>query len=117
VSMSIKLEQYDGWDIVVIKGAMMISKLRHDPPIFGVLGDKPGTHVALDLSETLAIDSGALSVLLTLERRLRMNGGSLVVLSPSEEIRVLFGIVGFDDRIQILDSRREFEAYTHRISR
>jgi len=117
VSMRIKLEQYNDWDVVAITGAMMMTKLSHVPPIFEVLSDKPGARVALDLSKTQAMDSGALSVLLNLKKRLHMNGGCLVVVAPTEEIRVLFGIVGFDERLRVFDTRREFEEHTHRVRR
>lgn len=112
--MKIKLAQWEDWDIVSVEGALIMTRLTHTPPIFGVLGEKAGAKVALDLSQTDAMDSGALSILLSLKRQLHTRGGQLVVLAPSEDIRILFGIVGFDDRLRVFDSRAEFESYANR---
>ncbi len=88
----------------------MMTNLRHVPPIFSVLGEKKGARIALDLARTEAMDSGALSILIGLKKQLVRNDGRLVVVAPSEEIRVLFGIVGFDEGLTIYDTRREFQA-------
>jgi len=112
--MKIRLEQTGSWDIVAIEGAMLMTKLSHTPPIFGVLGEKQGARVALDLSRTEAMDSGALSILVALKKQVQKNAGELVVVAPSEEIRVLFGIVGFDSRIPVFDTRADFASHVAR---
>jgi anti-anti-sigma factor len=109
--MKIRLEQTGAWDVVAIEGAMVMTKLSHTPPIFGVLGEKQGARVALDLSRTEAMDSAALSILVSLKKQVQGNNGQLVIVAPSEEIRVLFGIVGFDDRIRVFDSRSDFDRH------
>ncbi|MBD3243132.1 MAG: STAS domain-containing protein [Chitinivibrionales bacterium] len=108
--MKIRLDQYRDWDIITIEGSMMMTNLRHVPPIFSVLGEKQGARIALDLAKTEAMDSGALSILINLKKQLAASGGKLAVVAPSEEIRVLFGIVGFDEGLTVYDTRREFQS-------
>lgn len=108
--MKIALDQREGWDIVTVRGPMMMTQLTHVPPIFSVLGAKSRAKVALDLAETVAMDSGALSVLITLKKELAAVDGRLAIVSPSEEIRVLFGIVGFDEDLEVYDTRNDFES-------
>ena len=107
--MQLKLEQRAGWDIVRVEGAMMMTRLTHVPPIFTVLGEKKGAKVALDLAQTDAMDSGALAILIGLRKQVAANAGRLVIVAPSEEVRVLFGIVGFDEGLTVFDTRREFQ--------
>ncbi len=90
---------------------MLMTRLTHKPPIFDVLGGKPHPCVALDMSRTDAMDSGALSILVSLKKQVQHNGGQFAVVAPSEDIAVLFGIVGFDEQLRIFDSRTEFERY------
>jgi anti-anti-sigma factor len=108
--MKLKLEERDGWHIISIQGALMMTGLRHVPPIFEVLGDKDDVKVALDLEHTDAMDSGALSILVQLRKQVQAKNGTLVVVAPSEDVRVLFGIVGFEDQVPIYDSMAEFES-------
>jgi len=112
--VQIRLSHLHSWDIVSVEGAMLMTRMTHTPPIFEVLSAKPSPAIALDLSRTEAMDSGALSILVNLKKRVNENGGELVVVSPSEEIRMLFGIVSFDEHLRVFDSRSEFETYAGR---
>jgi anti-anti-sigma factor len=112
--MQFRLEEWRRWDILTVEGALLMTRLSHTPPIFDVLGGKTHPMVALDLSRAEAMDSGALSILVSLKKQVQRNGGQLVVVAPSEEIRVLFGIVGFDDHLRVFDSRSEFETYVNK---
>ena len=53
-------------------------------------------HVVVDLTRTTFIDSSSLGVLIGAHRRLKLRGGSLVVVSDSEAITKTFKITGLD---------------------
>ena len=58
--------------------------------------DEGRTHVIVDLTETTFIDSSSLGVLIGAHRRLKLRGGSLVVVCRDEAIANTFKITGLD---------------------
>jgi anti-sigma B factor antagonist len=52
--------------------------------------------VVVDLSSTSFIDSSSLGVLIGAHRRLKLRGGSLVIVCDNEAIRKTFRITGLD---------------------
>ena len=98
-----------GWDIISITGPMLMTSMANTPQIFEKLANKEGARVALHLGNTPAMDSGALAALIHLRKQVDEHGGEVVVVAPSEEVRVLFGIVGFEDGLAVFDTWREFE--------
>src|ERR687886_54359 len=58
--------------------------------------DAGRTNVIVDLTETTFIDSSSLGVLIGAHRRLKLRGGSLVVVCDNEAIVKTFRITGLD---------------------
>ena len=53
-------------------------------------------HVIVDLTDTKFIDSSSLGVLIGAHRRLKLRGGSLIVVCDNEAIAKTFKITGLD---------------------
>ena len=64
-------------------------------------------HVVVDLSATSFIDSSSLGVLIGAHRRLRRQGGSLVIVCTSDAIAKTFRITGLDSVFTIVGSLDE----------
>lgn len=72
------------------------------------------SRVVVDLSSTTYIDSTTLGVLLGALKRLRPNGGELVLVCPERNIRKVFEITSLDRVFPIYDSTDEAFASTER---
>ena len=66
-------------------------KQRMSAPI-----DEGRTNLIVDLSRTTFIDSSSLGVLIGAHRRLKLRGGSLIVVCEDEAIAKTFKITGLD---------------------
>ncbi|MEA2312676.1 MAG: anti-sigma factor antagonist [Solirubrobacteraceae bacterium] len=66
--------------------------------------DDGRTNLVVDLSRTTFIDSSSLGVLIGAHRRLKLRGGSLVVVCEDEAIVKTFKITGLDGVFTIVDS-------------
>jgi anti-sigma B factor antagonist len=64
-------------------------------------------HVVVDLAATTFIDSSSLGVLIGAHRRLRRQGGSLVIVCTSDAIAKTFRITGLDSVFTIVGSLDE----------
>ena len=62
------------------------------------------TDVIVDLSEVEFLDSTALGVLVGVSKRLRLLGGTVVIVSPDETIQRVFEISGLAKRFDIYES-------------
>ena len=86
----------DGTHIVAVTGEIDLFtapefKQRVSAPI-----DAGRSSVIVDLSETTFIDSSSLGVLIGAHRRLKLRGGSLVVVCDNDAIVKTFRITGLD---------------------
>jgi anti-sigma B factor antagonist len=61
-------------------------------------------HVIVDLSGTTFIDSSSLGVLIGAHRRLKLRGGSLVIVCENEPIIKTFRITGLDGVFTLVSS-------------
>jgi anti-sigma B factor antagonist len=59
----------------------------------------PGATVVLDLDDVVFLDSSALAVVLSAERRLRGSGGSLRLVNVAEEVLRVLRICGLAERL------------------
>jgi anti-sigma B factor antagonist len=62
------------------------------------------TSLVVDLTETTFVDSTALHVLLDAKKRIRAEGGDLVVVCPSPHVRRIFEVTGVDGLLQLCRS-------------
>lgn len=58
-------------------------------------------HLVLDLTEVTFMDSTGLKVLLTIQRRAELAGGSMSVAGASRSVRKIFGLTGLDQAIEL----------------
>jgi anti-sigma B factor antagonist len=61
-------------------------------------------HVVVDLTRTTFIDSSSLGVLIGAHRRLKLRGGSLVIVCAGEAIVKTFRITGLDGVFTLVES-------------
>jgi anti-sigma B factor antagonist len=66
--------------------------------------DEGRSQLVVDLSRTTFIDSSSLGVLIGAHRRLKLRGGSLVVVCGEEALVKTFQITGLDGVFTIVDS-------------
>lgn len=59
--------------------------------------------VVLDLRQLWFMDSAGLQLLLSLQKRMRERGGSLLVVQGSRQVRRLFELTGVVDQLQLID--------------
>jgi len=69
--------------------------------------DEGRAHVVVDLSATTFIDSSSLGVLIGAHRRLKLRGGSLVVVCDNPVIVKTFRITGLDSVFALVPSLDE----------
>ena len=97
IDFAIADRQVDGeTHIVAVKGEIDLFtapefKQRISAPI-----DAGRTNVVVDLTATTFIDSSSLGVLIGAHRRLKLRGGTLVVVCDNEAIVKTFRITGLD---------------------
>jgi anti-sigma B factor antagonist len=70
----------------------------------GELIARGATHLVVDLTETTFIDSTALHVLLDARKRVRAEGGELVLVCPSPQVRRVFEVTGVDGLLRLCSS-------------
>jgi anti-anti-sigma factor len=100
---------YSNWFIVEIKGRFVVKNLTHVRSVLDELEMKQASRVAIDLSETMYLDSSALTILINFKRRITARNGTLVLIKPSRNISDIFSIVGFEKTIPIFESMEEFK--------
>ena len=61
-------------------------------------------HVVVDLTQTTFIDSSSLGVLIGAHRRLKLRGGSLIIVCENEPIIKTFRITGLDGVFTLVSS-------------
>ena len=97
----------DGRHIVAVAGEIDLFtapefKQRVSAPI-----DAGSTFVIVDLTETTFIDSSSLGVLIGAHRRLRRQGGRLVIVCTNDAITKTFRITGLDGVFRIVATLEE----------
>ena len=65
------------------------------------------TRLVIDMSETTFIDSTTLGVLLSVVKRVRPEGGTVVLVCPDRNVRRIFEITLLDRVFPIVDTREE----------
>jgi anti-sigma B factor antagonist len=70
----------------------------------GELIARGATSLVFDLTETTFIDSSALHVLLDARKRVRAEGGEVVLVCPSPQVRRVFEVTGVDGILRLCNS-------------
>ena len=65
------------------------------------------TRIVIDMSETTFIDSTTLGVLLSVVKRVRPEGGAVVLVCPDRNVKRIFEITLLDRVFAIVDTRDE----------
>ncbi|HEX2957653.1 MAG TPA: STAS domain-containing protein [Chitinispirillaceae bacterium] len=101
--------QHLNWFIVEIKGRFVVKNLTQVRAALDELEMKQASRVAIDLSETMYLDSSALTILINFKKRISSRNGTLVLIKPNKNIADIFSIVGFEKTIPIVESIEEFK--------
>jgi anti-sigma B factor antagonist len=113
VNFSLSTEQpVDGADCVVVLGGEVdlytAPELKQE---LHRLVAEGATRVVIDMTQTTFIDSTTLGVLLSVVKRVRPEGGTVVLVCPDRNVRRIFEITLLDRVFPIVDTREEaFEA-------
>ena len=71
------------------------------------LVNQGATKLVIDMTETTFIDSTTLGVLLSIVKRVRPEGGSVVLVCPDRNVKRIFEITLLDRVFGIVDTRNE----------
>lgn len=109
VDFGVSLEgpEVDGSYVVVVAGEV---DLLGAPELREVLRDAIASgarRIVVDMSDTRFIDSTTLGVILGASKRLRSQGGELVLVIDHPSIRKIFQITLLDRAFQIFETRDE----------
>ena len=113
MNFSLSTEQpVDGADCVVVLGGEVdlytAPELKQE---LHRLVAEGATRVVVDMTQTTFIDSTTLGVLLSVVKRVRPEGGTVVLVCPDRNVRRIFEITLLDRVFPIVDTREEaFEA-------
>jgi anti-anti-sigma factor len=101
--------QHFNWFVVEVKGRFVVKNLTQVRAVLDELEMKQASRVALDLSETIQLDSSALTILINFNKRISARNGTLLLIKPNKNIAEIFSIVGFEKTIPIIGSIEEFK--------
>jgi anti-sigma B factor antagonist len=104
---SLEVTEVDGSYVVVVAGEV---ELVGAPELREVLGDAIASgarKIVVDMTDTRFIDSTTLGVILGASKRLRPQGGELVLVIDHPSIRKIFEITLLDRAFRILGTRDE----------
>lgn len=101
--------QHLNWFVVEVKGRFVVKNLTQVRSVLDELEMKQASRVAIDLSETIQLDSSALTILINFNKRISARSGTLVLIKPNRNISDIFSIVGFEKIIPIIESTEEFK--------
>jgi anti-sigma B factor antagonist len=98
----------DGADCVVVLGGEVdlytAPELKHE--LHRLVGEG-ATRLVIDMSGTTFIDSTTLGVLLSVVKRVRPDGGAVVLVCPDRNVKRIFEITLLDRVFSIVDTRDE----------
>ena len=109
VNFSLSSEKPDsGADYVVVLGGEVdlytAPELKQE--LHRLVGEG-ATRLVVDMSETTFVDSTTLGVLLSVLKRVRPEGGSVVLVCPDRNVRRIFEITLLDRVFPIVDTREQ----------
>jgi anti-anti-sigma factor len=107
--MKTTLKKFNDWEILTIEGTFLLRQLQSARQTFDYFEQRSGAKVALDLSQTKLLDSSAITLMMNFQKRLKAEGGRLIILEPSEEIKTIFDVLEIEHSIPVYYSRSDFE--------
>jgi anti-anti-sigma factor len=107
--LSITVERWGEWHILILSGKFVVKTLSLVRKRFEEVEAAQKPVVALDLTGVSQLDSGALTIILNFQQRLRQKTGRLAIIGPGEEIREMFSLVGFSSAVPVYKTREIFE--------
>jgi anti-anti-sigma factor len=107
--LSITVEMRQGWHVMILAGKFVVKTLSVVRKRFEEIEAGQGPKVAIDLTTVTQLDSSAMTIVLNFQKRLQQKNGHVVVIGPSEEIREMFSIVGFNKAVPVYATQAQFE--------
>ena len=99
---SITDRKVDDVHVIAVSGEIDLFTAPEFKQRLSVPIDEGRSSVVVDLTATTFIDSSSLGVLIGAHRRLKLHGGTLVVVSDDEAIVKTFSITGLDGVFTVL---------------
>lgn len=93
--------------VVAVQGELDVLTAPHLKKVINQALESDTTHLAIDFSETTFIDSTTLGVLIGTLKRLRLAGGSMVLVCNDPAIIKLIQITGLHHVFEIKASREQ----------
>jgi anti-anti-sigma factor len=104
MSLKLKDTSQDGATVLAVSGRLDAEAVATFDagltPLIGDSGSSP-TRLVLDLSDLDYVSSAGLHALFSAARRVRANGGALVVAAPARFVSEVFAISRFDRVIEV----------------
>ena len=108
-SLVIATEKWGEWEILSLTGHFVVKSFALLREHFNRIESGPTPKVAIDLTQTVQLDSSALTVLLNFQRRLHDKNGRIAIIGPNAEIKETLLLVGFNLAVPIFSTREMFE--------
>jgi len=105
----LKIEFHDGenYTVVSLEGELDIENSSDfkEKAMMKILNGHP--NMIIDLSQVVYVDSSGLGVLVFLQKNTRLNGGSLVIVGATEQIRRTMKITHLDELFKFYSTLKE----------
>ncbi len=108
-SCKTEIEIWSGWKIVRVEGHFTSESLLSVKEVFENLDKSGHGRVAIDLSKSDFVDSMAIQTMINFKRRIDERGGTLKILSPSQDVLDILKTLCVTDLLELTLSRQTFE--------
>src|SRR4051812_29054203 len=95
----------DGTFVIGLAGELDVGSAPVAKAALRAAEERRHARIVVDLSDVSVIDSTGLSVLVASHKRLRREGGELLVVIPESDLMTKFEIAGLDRLLSIAPSR------------
>ena len=102
--MDISVRSEQGFSVVAVSGRLDAGTAQEFEHNCAQLIDNGGRRFVLDLSALEYVSSAGLRSVLTIAKKLKVAGGSLVLCGLSGFVRDVFAIAGFDNFLSVYDT-------------
>jgi anti-sigma B factor antagonist len=109
-AIEMERREADAAPVLAVRGELDLYTAPEFRERLAALAESSPRGVVVDLGSTTFVDSGACRALLRAARRLALQGGRLVVINRDPEIARMFAIMGLEEFLAVVRSRRDAQA-------
>jgi anti-anti-sigma factor len=107
--MEIATTSFKNWQIFAISGKFVVQSLSQVKKAFDALEKTGKTFIAIDLNLTTHLDSSAITLLVSVFKRVKEKNGNLVCFGANEDVTEVVNIVGLEGMVRFYKTRLQFE--------